>query len=120
MVTMKIERPVEEILEQFFSNHEKLERMNKQLHEDLSNVDRELSAYYHKLEGVHLSHNTQAHKYMLELQDILSRRRQLKIDTILIRSFIDNTKSSIDLAKKRNVSALTQHKKILTELKNQK
>lgn len=117
---MKIERQVEDILGQFFTNHNKIQRMSEQLHKDLSNVDKELAEFYHKVEGIHLSHNTQAHNYMLELQDILARRRQLKKDTILIRCFIDNTKDSFDLAKKRTETALEKHNKVLAKTKIQK
>lgn len=117
---MNINRQVEDILGQFFANHNKVERMSEQLHKDLSNVDKELADFYHKVEGIHLSHNTQAHNYMLQLQDILTRRRQLKKDTILIRCFIDNTKQSIELAKKRNDKALEKHKIVLAKTKNEK
>ena len=106
---MNLDNQLEDILGQFFINHDKIQRMSEQLHKDLSNVDKELGVFYHKVEGIHLSHNTQAHNYMLELQDILARRRQLKKDTILIRCFIDNTKDSFDLAKKRTETALQKH-----------
>jgi hypothetical protein len=72
------------------------------------------------MEGIHLSHNTQAHNHMLQLQDILTRRRQLKRDTILIRCFIDNTKQTIELAKRRTDSALEKHNKVLAKTKIQK
>ncbi len=111
---------IELILGDFFNNFDKLERLSQEKINDLSKVDVELSNFYHKMEGIHLSHNTQAHKYMLELQDILNRRRQLKLDNILIRSFIDNTKKSFEVAKKRNETALSKHKKVLKEIVNKK
>ena len=117
---MKIERQMEEILGQFFFNHDKLEKMSKQLHTDLSNTDKELSEFYHRLEGTHLSHNTQAHPLMKKLQNILERRRNLKKDTILIRSFLDNTKQSIDVAKSRNSTAIKKHIKVLKEIEDLK
>ncbi len=117
---MKIERQMEEILGQFFANHDKLEKMSKQLHEDLSNVDKELSEFYHRLEGTHLSHNTQAHPLMRKLQDILERRRNLKKDTILVRSFLDNTRPSIEVAKNRTTTAIKKHGKVLKEIENLK
>ncbi len=117
---MKINRQMEAILGQFFDNHSKLEKMSKQLHTDLSNVDKELSDFYHRLEGTHLSHNTQAHPLMTKLQDILERRRNLKKDTILVRSFLDNTKPSIEVAKTRYVQAMKKHKKVLKEIEDLK
>jgi hypothetical protein len=111
---------IELILGDFFNNFDKLESLSQEKTNDLSKVDIELSEFYHKMEGIHLSHNTQAHKYMLELQDILNRRRQLKLDNILMRSFIDNTKKSFEIAKERNKSALTKHNKVLREIVNKK
>ena len=111
---------IELILGDFFNNFDKLESLRQQKTNELSKVDIELSEFYHKMEGIHLSHNTQAHKYMLELQDILNRRRQLKLDNILMRSFIDNTKKSFEIAKERNKSALTKHKEVLKEMVDKK
>ena len=110
---MKVDRQMEDILGQFFSNHDKLKKMSKVVHDNLSSVDRELSDFYHRLEGIHLSHNTQAHPLMVKLQDILERRRNLKKDTILIRSFLDNTEKSMDVAKTRSETAMKKHKKVL-------
>ena len=111
---------IELILGDFFNNFNKLESLSQQKHSELSKVDIELSEFYHEVEGEHLSHNTQAHKFMLRLQDILNRRRQLKKETILIRSFIDNTRASFEIAKQRNESALQKHYKVMSEITNQK
>ena len=113
---MKVDRQMEDILGQFFSNHDKLKKMSKVVHDNLSSVDRELSEFYHRLEGIHLSHNTQAHPLMVKLQDILERRRNLKKDTILIRSFLDNTEKSMDVAKARSETAMKKHEKVLNAI----
>jgi len=114
---MKIERQLEDILDQFFNNHEKLERMSKQLHEDLSKVDKELAEFYHKVESTHLSHNTQAYPLIIGLQDILNRRRRLKKETILIRTFLDNTRESIEKAKIKTTLRIKKHEMILKNRK---
>ena len=110
---------IEKILGNFFNNFDKLQSISEQKHSDLSKVDIELSEFYHELEGKRLSHNTQAHKFMVRLQDILARRRQLKKETILIRSFLDNTKHSFQVAKQRNQNALDKHNKVMSEIVNQ-
>lgn len=109
---------IESILEDFFNNFKKVEVLNKEKNNELSKVDIELSEFYHELEGVHLSHNTQAHVYMTKLKDILSRRRQLKKETILIRSFVDTIKQSIDISKQRHNNAISTHNKVMNEIKN--
>jgi len=110
---------IELILGDFFNNYNKLEGLSQQKHSELSKVDIELSEFYHEVEGEHLSHNTQAHKFMVRLKDILNRRRQLKKETILIRSFIDNTKASFEIAKQRNDIQLQKHYRIMSEISNQ-
>lgn len=57
---------------------------------------------------------------MIRLQDILLRRRELKKETILIRTFIDNTKSSIALAKQRTDSAVEKHNKVMLQINSKK
>lgn len=117
---MELKRDMEEIIGQFFNNYDKLKRISETTHSELSKVDIELGEFYHKMEGIHLSHNTQAHSYMLELQDILARRRNLKIGAILVRGFLDNTKPSMDKAKERNNKAINTHKRIMKEIKSKK
>ena len=109
---------VEEILATFFINHDNLTKLSKKLHNDLSNIDRELSNFYHKVEGIHLSHNTQGHKLVVELQDILVRRRIIKKETILIRSFLDSTSTSINNAKNRNKLSLDRHNKLMESIED--
>lgn len=117
---MELKRDMEDIISQFFNNYDKLKRISEATHSELSKVDIELGEFYHKMEGTHLSHNTQAHSYMLELQDILARRRNLKIGTILVRGFLDNTKPSMDKAKERNTKAIKTHNRVLKEINSKK
>jgi hypothetical protein len=117
---MKIERDMEEILGQFFGNYDKLEAMSEQLHKEQSELDKEWSELYHRIEGVHLSHNTQAHKWMVKMQDVLARRRENKKKTILVRSFLDTTRESMDTAKKRTNKAVKTHKQVLKDIQDLK
>ena len=109
---------IQDVLGDFFDNYDKLEKLSECKHTELSNVDIELSNFYHTIEEIHLSHNTQGHNLILELQDILRRRRQLKRETILIRSFIDNTQQAIKTAKSRGIKILDKHTKLMNNLKN--
>lgn len=117
---MKVKRDMEDILGQFYQNYDKLTRIGTIAVSELSKVDIELSEFYHKMEGVHLSHNTQAHVHMKELQDILSRRRKWKKDIILVNSFLDSTKPSMEVAKKRTTKAIKTHDKMMRNIQNQK
>lgn len=117
---MKIERDMEDILGQFFNNYEKLEAMSEQLHKEQGEIERELSEFYHRLEGIHLSHNTQAHTHMKKLQDILDRRRKNKKDTILVRSFLDITRNTMGDAKKRTTKAVKTHNQVLNDIQTLK
>lgn len=117
---MKIDRDMEEILGQFFDNYDKLEKMSKQLHDEQGQLERELSDFYHRLEGIHLSHNTQAHSHMKKLQDILDRRRRNKKMTILVRSFLDTTRDSMETAKQRTKKAVKTHNQVLNDIQTLK
>ena len=117
---MIINRPIEEIIGQFFNNYEKLNKMFTHLHKEQSEIDRELSDFYHRMEGLHLSHNTQAHKHIIKLQDILNRRRNNKKAIILISSFLDTTKDSMETALTRTRKATKNHNRVLSEIQNLK
>ena len=111
---------VQDILSNFFENHDKLRVFAKSLEEELGKIDRELSHFYHKLEGIHFSHNTQAHSHMMDLQDILARRRENKRQVLLARSFLDSTHTSMDVAKKRNEKAHNTHEKVMEDIRTLK
>ena len=113
---MKIERDMEDILGQFFKNYNKLLTMYEVKKKEQSNTEKELASFYHMVEGTHFSHNTQAHNPMLRLKDILGRRRQLKLDIILIKSFLDTTSQSMNTAKKRTDKAVKRHNDVLNEM----
>ena len=111
---------VQDILGQFFTNHDKLKDFLKGLEAESGKIDRELSHFYHKLEGIHLSHNTQAHSHMTDLQDILARRRENKRQVLLARSFVDSTQDSMEVARKRNEKAHKTHKQVMNDIQTLK
>ena len=111
---------VQDILSNFFTNHDKLRDFAKDLEVKCGEIERELSFFYHKLEGIHLSHNTQAHSHMKDLQDILGRRRDIKRQLLLARSFVDSTQDSMDVARKRNEKAHKTHKQVMDDIQTLK
>lgn len=104
---------IETVIGDLLSNFDKLEGLSKQKSDELSKVDSELADFYHKMEGIHLSHNTQAHKYIIKLQDILYRRRLIKKEIILVGAFIYTTKDSFKKVKPSIDKILSKHDKIM-------
>lgn len=105
------------IIDTFFINHDKLVLLERGLQSDLSKADNELSKIYHLIEGVHFSHNTQAHKYVVKLQEILKNRREIKGNLALIRSFIVNTTDAMNKAKCNVDKTMKKQVELLNELK---
>lgn len=108
---------IKDILGDFFTNYNKLGEFKIKIDSDMSKVDKELAEYYHKIEGIHLSHNTQGHSLILELQEILGRRREIKKESLLIRSFLDVTADSMGTARKRNKNIVKVHNKMVRKMK---
>jgi hypothetical protein len=76
----------------------------------LSAIDKRLSDVYHRIEGAELSHVSEAYDYMIELQEILRERRNIKLiflkmslyKQILSDKFDDVDKKIIETDKKHN------------------
>ena len=66
---------IKDVLDSFYTNYEKLSGFSQKASSELSKVDLEISDFYHKIEGIHLSHNTQGHSLILQLQEMLGIRR---------------------------------------------
>ena len=57
---------------------------------------------------------------MKKLQDILDRRRRNKKMTILVRSFLDTTRDSMETAKQRTKKAVKTHNQVLNDIQTLK
>jgi len=107
---------IQKTLIELFGNYKKIEELHVLTKQQMSDIDKELSNFYHRIEGTHLSHNTQGHGLILQLQDILERRRKLKLEVNLVKSFMAITDSSMRNAIKKNNTVINAHKSQLKEI----
>lgn len=100
----------------FIKQYEELEKLNTEAHKNLSNIDLELSSWYHRVEGSPLSHVSKSHKLMKEGKDILERRRVLKLETSIIRSTCDLLKDKIGMLKGTYRKTLQRDEEVRQEI----
>jgi predicted transcriptional regulator len=106
-----------ETLMNFLSNFENIQNLNKLKNDEQSKIDIELSDCYHKIEGTTITHVSQSHKLIKQLKDILSRRRQIKYETILLRTTCDNLDIIMKSLKQKINDHNKKHREILNKLK---
>lgn len=104
---------VTDLLAQF----KEIERLNIERAKEQSEIDLQLSAFYHKVEGIKLGHVAISHKLMKELQDILRRRRINKYEVILLRTVYDNLRDKMQSVSEKLVIHNKKHNSIMEEIK---
>jgi|TARA_R110000787_G_scaffold49435_1_gene118541 hypothetical protein len=107
---------IQNTLIEFFSNYDKIAKLYRAKEKEVSRIDRELADFYHRVEGTHLTHNTQGHGLILQLQDILERRRGIKLEVNLMKSFMSITSPHMNTAITKNTSVLQKHINQLKEI----
>lgn len=84
---------------------------------ELSEIDKELSGIYHKIEGYEITHVSQSHKFVKELKSVLIKRRTLKLETRLLQTFNDNLKDKIKTTQVKYKEILNDHENLKNEIK---
>jgi hypothetical protein len=92
-----IEQKIQNLVNQF----EELEQMERESNKLQSEHDLELSRLYHVIEGTTLSHVSQSHNLMKELQELLIKRRNNKFDNALIKGATSLLKPNIQSLKEK-------------------
>ena len=110
--TTDIKREINLIYETF----DELKKLNTEAKHELSDIDRELSNHYHKIKGIEIQYMSDSHLLIIQLRDILFRRREAKINYTILESFVTSMKSQIDKTKKRNLEIIKKHDEILKEI----
>jgi hypothetical protein len=110
-MTSKIKK-VEEFLKQF----NELEKDLATVIKEHSDIDKALSVWYHKVEGLKITHVSQSHKLMKEIIPILSKRRDVKIEEIILRSTCDTLRNTIGKLIEHNKQKEKQHEALMKEI----
>lgn len=83
---------------------------------ELSNSDKELSACYHKIEEMKLNNVAKSHKAIKELQTILKKRRQVKMEQQNLTIIINNLSTPINHVKQSLKRANDKQEKLIEDL----
>jgi hypothetical protein len=106
-----------EKLRDFVKHYDTIEQIAQNAFQTQSDLDKELSVWYHKVEGTKPSHVSESHHLINEVKDILDRRRANKLDVVVFRTTCDSLGKHVKDLKAKLGNQVTQHNKILTELK---
>jgi hypothetical protein len=106
-----------EKLKDFVKHYEVIEQLAQDAFQAQSDLDKELSVWYHKVEGTKPSHVSESHRLINEVKNILDKRRANKLDVMVLRTTTDSVGKHIKDLKSKINNQVSQHNKILTELK---
>ena len=81
-------------VEDFIKHFDLLELMLSEVLKEQSDIDKAISSWYHKVEGLQLGHVSLSHRLMKEIVPLLNRRRDIKIESIVLRSTCDTLRAN--------------------------
>ena len=105
------------IVTNFIKEYENIEALLEVSRVEQSKLDCELSEFYHNLEGTKLGATYKSHEKLKYLQVLLAKRRDNKIDVIILSSTCDTLRASIKALKLSNTKRLARHDEVLVEIK---
>ncbi len=101
----------------FVNQFDKIEAFYKDVTEKQGKIDKELSSWYHVVEGVDIKHISESHNLIKQGKDILKRRRDNKLEMIIIRSTHDMMKTQISNLKMNLEKSVTKNSDVVIEIK---
>lgn len=102
-----------ELINQF----DKIQEHYKDVTKKQSEIDLELSNWYHIVEGAEIKHISESHKLIKLGKDILKRRRENKLELLIIRSTNDTLLTHINGLKARLDKTIDKNGKVNEEIK---
>jgi len=104
-------------LNAFLHEFDELEKLNQEATKEQADLDRQLSNWYHNVEGSTIKHVSESHKMIKDLKVILDKRRAKKIEVILLRSLCDTLRDKVKGVKANNVNLLKKNTEVIKEIK---
>ena len=105
-------------LDNFIRQYDEIEKMYKASKEEQGIIDRELSSWYHVVEGVDVKHISQSHNLIKQGKVILEKRRKNKLEMIMLRSTCDSMKTTFEDLKIKLDNNKKKNSDILKEIKD--
>lgn len=101
----------------FYTLFEEIKQLATEKRTEMTNIDREWSSVYHKLEGIEITHISQSHKLVKEMKDVLERRRKVKVEDSMLRSIVDQLGGQMGNAQKKTKEILKKHAEVVEEIR---
>lgn len=108
-----------DIVKELLGQYDMVKKLNDTKEEERGEIDRELSNFYHHIEGVDITHVSQSHHLIKELKVILGKRRDNKLERMVLKTTLDNIKLSTANIKGNLNKVVSTHKKMLEDMKIQ-
>lgn len=107
---------IDDKINKLISQYDELEALLKESQKEMSQIDIDLSKLYHKIEGIEIKHVSESHALIKELKVILSKRREIKLNNILLITVSDYLKSPMNKFKQAKNDKLDKHTKVIDKL----
>ena len=104
-------------VEEFIKQFDELEALNNAVIKEMSEIDKAVSSWYHKVEGLNIKHVSESHRLIKELKPILDRRRDNKLESMVLRSTCDTLRATIVKLKETHKSQFDKNKALRIEIK---
>lgn len=109
---------VQKKVDKFFDLFDELLQLNTESATQQAEIDKKLSALYHKIEGMELKNATQSHSIIKELKGVLHKRRDIKKNVAITTSLVSMMQPNVVGANKKYKIVLQKHADLLEEIKN--
>ena len=109
--------PVVNKIDEFIKQFDELEKLNASTNQEHSDIDKAISSWYHRVEGLEITHVSQSHRLIKEIKPLLERRRDIKIESALLRSTCDTLREKVKTLKQSNKVALAKNEELRIEIK---
>jgi hypothetical protein len=110
-------KTIEETLNDLISQFERIEELEKESNKLQSEHDLELARLYHVIEGTTITHVSQSHKIIKEMQELLIKRRNNKFENALLKSTTSLLRSQIQSLKAKLQSNANKKTAYFIEIK---
>ena len=110
--------PTVKLVQDFIKQFDEIEKVLVNKLNEQSVIDKQISSWYHRLEGSTITHVSQSHRFIKQLLPLLEKRRVLKIETIVLRSTCDTLRGNIANLKKTHKDQLKKNDEVLQEIKD--
>jgi hypothetical protein len=105
-------------LDSFIKQYEEIEIMYKASTEEQGEIDRELSNWYHIVEGIDITHISQSHTLIKKGKVILEKRRKNKLEMLMLRSTCDSMRATFQSLKAKLENTQKKNIEVIQEIKD--